>query len=62
MNHVSYYEHCEFLAYKLEGVVDWTLLHVVSHPFNAFLFQQVTESSPTFNIVTYQFIYLPLVT
>jgi hypothetical protein len=38
MNHVSYYQHCEFLAHELESVVDWTLLHIVFHPFNRFLF------------------------
>lgn len=61
MNHVSYYQHCEFLAHEFESVVDRTLLHVVFHPINPFLIQQVTKSSPGFNIVTYQFIYLPLV-
>jgi hypothetical protein len=42
-------------------VVDRTLLYIMFHPFNPFLFQQVTKRSPTFNIVTYQFIYLPFV-
>jgi hypothetical protein len=62
MNHVSNYQHCEFLAHELESVVDRTLHHVTIHPFNPFLFQQVTKSSPTFDIITYQFIYLPFVT
>src|SRR3712207_6428711 len=38
MNHVSYYQHCEFLAYELESMIDRTLFHVMFHPFNTFLF------------------------
>jgi len=62
MNHVSYYQHSEFLAYELESVVDRALHHVALHPFNLFLFQQVTLCSLTNDIITYQLIYLPFVT